>query len=146
MRKIIVTMLLGGVIFTPFLVFREYTHQKPLTTIGIVQEHISNKRLANAIAKSKFPAQLTVIALKENPQFRGHITSDGGQSRGYFMIQQKHWGKFGKTPEQQVAKAEQILEALIRESDASRRWNGSGEKAKIYKADFERRLVEVQSV
>lgn len=144
---IFVIMLLWITPLSLYLYNKEQPLTYPYTAKTIIQEHIKDERLATAIANSKFPAQLAGIAIRENAKFKTHLTSDKGESYGYFMIQKKHWGKFGKTPEQQVAKAEEVFETLVRTHDPTKahmKWNGSGKDAKIYQAKLNRLIVKIQ--
>lgn len=104
-----------------------------------IDKMINNKRISNAINKSKYPYTLAAIAKREtggtfNPQTIG----DKGKSYGLYQIQERHWGKFDKSIEGQTKKAEQILDELIKEhgyNKAVERYNGSGKQARAYKQD-----------
>ena len=100
---------------------------------------VKDKRIANAIKKTKYPYTLAAIAKQETGgTFDPNTVGDKGKSFGLYQIQERHWGKFDKSIEGQTKKAEQILDELIKEhgyNKAVERYNGSGKQARAYRKD-----------
>ena len=87
--------------------------------------------VAKAVSKSKRKYLAAATARKEsngNPAAIG----DGGQSRGLYQIQPKHWGPVPKNPELQTAKHDWVVDQLEKEVGmplAVERYNGSSPSA-----------------
>lgn len=68
--------------------------------------------MAIAVTQTKRPALMAAVAVIEsngNPKAVG----DGGDSKGAFQVQEKHWGKVPKDAASQALQAERILESLV---------------------------------
>lgn len=100
---------------------------------------VKDKRIANAIKKTKYPYTLAAIAKQETGgTFDPNTVGDKGKSFGLYQIQERHWGKFDKSIEGQTKKAEEILDELVKEhgyNKAVERYNGSGRMARTYRAN-----------
>ena len=100
---------------------------------------VKDKRIANAIKKTKYPYTLAAIAKQETGgTFDPNTVGDKGKSFGLYQIQERHWGKFDKSIEGQTKKAEEILDELVKEhgyNKAVERYNGSGKQARAYRKD-----------
>ena len=100
---------------------------------------VKDKRIANAIKKTKYPYTLAAIAKQETGgTFDPNTVGDKGKSFGLYQIQERHWGKFDKSIEGQTKKAEEILDKLVKEhgyNKAVERYNGSGRMARAYRAN-----------
>lgn len=82
----------------------------------------SPEEMAVAVVKTKRPALMAAIAVKEsngNPDAIG----DNGDSHGAFQVQPKHWGKVPATATEQALQAERILEELLSSARHLRRDN-----------------------
>ena len=113
-----------------------------------IESYSKDPYLAEVLAETKRPYTLAAIAKRESG-FRYYVYGDGGDSFGLYQYQEKHWGKGGKTVEEQTRKAEEIFESLVQEcgySKAKERWNGSGRKARIYKANLDKTIKEIQRI
>lgn len=77
------------------------------------------EQMAVAVTHTKRPALMAAIAVRES-NANPHSIGDGGDSRGAFQVQSRHWGKVPKDALSQAKQAEQILEELLEASNAKR--------------------------
>ena len=99
----------------PVVVKSHYT-EKEQSFIEFFQKHGSKspEEMAVAVVKTKRPALMAAIAVKEsngNPDAIG----DNGDSHGAFQVQPKHWGQVPTTATEQALQAERILDELMRD-------------------------------
>lgn len=90
--------------------------------------------MAVAVTATKRPALMGAIAVKEsngNPKAIG----DGGDSKGAWQVQKKHWGEVPNDAVGQALQAERILEELLSSRRSLRsglaRYNGGTRPARI---------------
>lgn len=142
MKKIVIYLLAFLVAATTSCFILSSSRERKPTVIenpNSIDNMINDKRISNAINKSKYPYTLAAIAKRETGgSFNPQTIGDKGKSYGLYQIQERHWGKFDKSIEGQTKKAEQILDELIKEhgyNKAVERYNGSGKQARAYKQD-----------
>lgn len=145
MKKITVAFLLTilAIWCTPIFLLDSKPKVCYNISIGVgtssIDSLVKDKRIANAIKKTKYPYTLAAIAKQETGgTFNPNTIGDKGKSFGLYQIQEQHWGKFDKSIEGQTKKAEEILDELIKEhgyNKAVERYNGSGRMARLYRAN-----------
>ena len=67
--------------------------------------------MSSAVLQTKQPALMAAIAVKESNGTPWAV-GDGGESKGAFQVQEKHWGEVSPNVYDQVIQAEKILEEL----------------------------------
>ena len=77
--------------------------------------------MAIAVRKTKNPPLMAAIAIKESNASPKAI-GDGGDSKGAFQVQEKHWGKVSNTATEQALQAEKILQELVQSSRGKLRY------------------------
>lgn len=81
-------------------------------------------QVATAVMQTKRPKLMAAMAVKESPTGKA---GDGGQSKGYFQVKEKHWrhllheGKVSDDPVVQALDSQRILDALVEEKGSLRK-------------------------
>lgn len=101
----------------PQPVYKSHYSKEELKLASIFAYHGSTDPMVMAIAvsKTKNPPLMAAIAIKESNASPKAI-GDGGDSKGAFQVQEKHWGKVPNTATEQALQAEKILDELVASS------------------------------
>lgn len=108
--------ILGGVwLYTKLVVYEtkhSFTDYDRIYTVFKHHKSPVPSVMAQAVLQTDYPYILTGIAIKESHGTPWAI-GDGGESKGAFQVQEKHWGSVPIEASEQAKQAAAVLEALV---------------------------------